>query len=54
MTVLDHGKDGESDPQARARIYDTTQRGYGNGGHTFGDALDDASRRAVLEYLKTL
>jgi hypothetical protein len=36
------------------RIYDTTQLGYGNGGHLYGDALDDADRTAVLEYLKTL
>ena len=35
-------------------IYDTTARGYGNGGHRYGDRLEDADRRAVLEYLKTL
>ena len=34
--------------------YDTTQRGYGNQGHTFGDDLTDEERRALLEYLKTL
>ncbi len=39
---------------SRARIYDTTEPGYGNGGHTFGDALSSEDRRAVLEYLKTL
>lgn len=38
----------------RKYIYDTTLFGYGNGGHTFGDHLDDADRRALLEYLKTL
>lgn len=54
FTALDHGKDGESDSDARARLYDTTQLGYSNVGHTFGDALDDDSRRALLEYLKTL
>ena len=54
FTALDHGKDDESDSSLRARIYDTTQPGYSNAGHTFGDALDDASRAAVLEYLKTL
>ena len=34
--------------------YDTTLPGYGNGGHTFGDKLSAAERRAVLEYLKGL
>ncbi len=35
-------------------VYDTTLPGYGNQGHTFGDVLTDAQRRAVIEYLKTL
>jgi len=34
--------------------YDTTQKGYGNGGHTFGDGLTEEERMALLEYLKTL
>jgi len=34
--------------------YDTTLPGYGNGGHTFGDALSAEERRALLEYLKGL
>jgi hypothetical protein len=38
----------------RRRIYDTTQPGRGNMGHTFGDELTDDERRAVVEYLKTL
>ena len=38
----------------RKYIYDTTSFAYGNGGHTFGDHLDDGERKAVLEYLKTL
>jgi len=38
----------------RRKIYDTTQPGRGNGGHTYGDELSDAERRAVIEYLKTL
>jgi mono/diheme cytochrome c family protein len=38
----------------RRKVYDTTQPGRGNGGHTFGDHLTDAERRAVIEYLKTL
>lgn len=36
------------------RAYDTSLPGYGNQGHTYGDALSDADRRAVIEYLKTL
>lgn len=38
----------------RRQIYDTTQPGRGNGGHTFGDQFTDEERRAVVEYLKTL
>lgn len=34
--------------------YDTTIKGYGNKGHTFGDDLSDTERKALLEYLKTL
>jgi mono/diheme cytochrome c family protein len=39
---------------AQAKAYDTTQGGYSNSGHTYGDALTDSERNAVLEYLKTL
>ena len=38
----------------RRKVYDTTQPGRGNGGHTFGDDLTEDERRAVIEYLKTL
>jgi mono/diheme cytochrome c family protein len=38
----------------RRRVYDTTQTGRGNAGHTFGDDLTDTERQAVIEYLKTL
>ncbi|MGL6095021.1 MAG: c-type cytochrome, partial [Fimbriiglobus sp.] len=38
----------------RRKVYDTTQLGRGNGGHTYGDTLTPAERRAVIEYLKTL
>jgi mono/diheme cytochrome c family protein len=38
----------------RRKVYDTTQPGRGNGGHTFGDALTEDERWAVIEYLKTL
>ena len=36
------------------KVYDTTQPGRGNGGHTYGDDLTDEQRLAVIEYLKTL
>lgn len=38
----------------RKHIYDTTYYSQSNAGHTFGDDLGDAERRAVIEYLKTL
>jgi mono/diheme cytochrome c family protein len=38
----------------RRKIYDTTQPGRGNGGHTYGDGLTPEERAAVIEYLKTL
>jgi hypothetical protein len=48
------GKSAAMSWEARNRIYDTGQRGYGNGGHGFGDALNADARRALTEYLKTL
>jgi mono/diheme cytochrome c family protein len=50
---LDAGHD-QADPAERKFIYDTSQIAHTNTGHPFGDHLDDAQRRAVLEYLKTL
>ncbi len=38
----------------RDMLYDTTLFSQSNDGHTFGDHLSDAERRAVIEYLKTL
>jgi mono/diheme cytochrome c family protein len=38
----------------RRKVYDTTQRGHSNAGHTFGDDLTEEERMAVIEYLKTL
>jgi hypothetical protein len=40
--------------KARTEVYNTTLPGYGNYGHRFGDALSNAERKAVIEYLKTL
>ncbi len=42
------------DKQIDDNTYNTTIKGYGNGGHTFGDKLNDAERTYLLEYLKTL
>jgi hypothetical protein len=41
-------------PIERRKVYDTTQPGRGNGGHTFGDRFSEVERMAVIEYLKTL
>jgi len=43
-----------STKQYTRSTYNTTLPGYGNGGHTFGDKLTTADRKAVIEYLKTL
>lgn len=41
--------------EARGKYaYDTSEPGYDNGGHTYGDHLSDEERAAVVEYLKTL
>src|SRR5207247_1286460 len=50
----EQGADPRLSAYERRKIYDTTQPGRGNGGHTFGDHLTDDERRAVIEYLKTL
>ena len=44
----------DAPPIERRKVYDTTQSGRSNAGHTYGDELTDAERRAVIEYLKTL
>jgi mono/diheme cytochrome c family protein len=51
---LRHGKSAVAETNAKARVYDTTLPGYGNGGHLFGDDLEDGERTAIIEYLKTL
>jgi mono/diheme cytochrome c family protein len=44
----------EAPEEERKFIYDTTYFSQSNAGHTFGDHLSSAERRAVIEYLKTL
>lgn len=43
-----------AEPLTRRFIYDTTLKGYGNQGHTYGDRLTQPERLAVMEFLKTL
>jgi mono/diheme cytochrome c family protein len=43
----------EAGPRGSA-VYNTTLPGYGNYGHTYGDALSTQQRKALIEYLKTL
>jgi hypothetical protein len=54
VEVLERGSTGSMSPYRQRFIYDTTQPGRGNGGHSYGDAFTDTQRRAVIEYLKTL
>jgi hypothetical protein len=54
VDVLDRGPDADGPGHERRKVYDTTQSGRGNGGHTFGDDLTEDERTAVIEYLKTL
>ncbi len=52
--TLARGKSAAMSWDERNGIYDTDGKGYGNGGHTFGDALSGDERRALIEYLKSL
>ena len=54
ITALDKSPSFQMSSYERRKIYDTTQPGRGNGGHTFGDELTEEERMAVIEYLKTL
>jgi mono/diheme cytochrome c family protein len=54
ITVLDQPADSRMPARERRKIYDTTQPGRSNAGHTFGDVLTEPERAAVIEYLKTL
>jgi hypothetical protein len=43
-----------ADAEKNGVLFDTTVRGNGHGGHTYGTTLPAAEREAILEYLKTL
>jgi hypothetical protein len=42
------------DAEKQGVLYDTSQRGNGNGGHNYGRDLSVQDREALVEYLKTL
>jgi mono/diheme cytochrome c family protein len=54
ITALDRPADPKLPGRERRKVYDTTQRGRSNSGHTFGDKFTEEERQAVIEYLKTL
>ncbi len=54
IQVLERGADPALPAYQRRKVYDTSQPGRGNAGHTFGDHFTQDQRRAVIEYLKTL
>ena len=43
-----------SEAEQQGVEFDTSLRGNGNGGHTYGRELSVQDREALLEYLKTL
>ncbi len=42
------------DAKEDVQTYDTKIKGYGNGGHGFGDGLSNSERLKIIEYLKTI
>lgn len=54
VQVLERGPDAKVSAFERRKVYNTTQSGRGNGGHTFGDKLSESERMAVIEFLKSL
>lgn len=54
VKVLTTAPSNEAPPIERRKVYDTRKPGRSNAGHTFGDTLEPAERKAVVEYLKTL
>jgi hypothetical protein len=54
VKALNEGPDPKLPAIEQRKVYDASQPGRGNGGHTFGDTLTENERWAVIEYLKTL
>jgi len=44
----------QQDSKVDNETYDVSLYGYSNQGHTFGDALNEEDRMALIEYLKTI
>lgn len=44
----------DPEPKSKKWTFDTEKPGFGNGGHHFGEELDEEEKWAVIEYLKTL
>ena len=42
-----------AEAQRSGTLFDATQPGNGNGGHTYGTTLSVDQKRALIEYLKT-
>lgn len=54
MVAFDNLPESVTIGSERRRYFDTRKFGKSAAGHTFPDVLDEAEKRAVLEYLKTL
>ena len=54
VTAFDQVPPTVATPHERRTYFDTTKFGKSAEGHQFPDVLDEAEKRAVLEYLKTL
>lgn len=54
VTAFDKLPETAKDSETKRRYYDTKPVGKSAAGHDFPDQLDEAEKRAVLEYLKTL
>jgi hypothetical protein len=54
VEILEQLPDGVSSKAEKRTYFDTRQFGKSRAGHTYPDVLDEADKRAVLEYLKTL
>jgi cytochrome c2 len=54
VTTVDRPPAKDAPGVERRRVYDTSQTGRNNTGHTYGDDLTDDDRFAIIEYLKTL
>jgi hypothetical protein len=53
-TELSYGKHHITNALREKKVYDTTEPGLSNAGHSFGDDLAPDDRAALIEFLKTL